>query len=56
MSESHFPEGMLACFIIAFGILFLVLKSNDNQADYWRGAFCIEARNPPECCKEVLDD
>jgi hypothetical protein len=52
--RNYFSEGMSFGIIVSFGILFLVLRFTDNHADYWRDAFCVEAHNPPEFCKEVL--
>jgi hypothetical protein len=51
-----FGVGLFVGCIVSFGLLFLILRVSDNHADYWRGAFCVEARNPPEFCKKVLGD
>lgn len=51
-----FETGLFVGCIVSFGLLFLILNVHDNHADYWRDAFCVEAQNPPEFCKDVLGE
>lgn len=49
-SETYFSQGVCIGLILAIALFFALDRIRDNHAEYWRGAFCMEAENPPNFC------
>jgi hypothetical protein len=50
-----FGLGLFCGSLIGFAAVFIIDRTTDNHADYWRGAFCLEAADPPNFCAGVPD-